>query len=266
MNHFHALNVTKTVLHPEINAKTIFFSIVKDKSAQYIWQDYNGVKIYMDFPPELRWKAGQYLPIHIEIGDEIFSGRYPITAVPGNSLPLQTTVIKDLEDPVSEYLVDYIHLGDALKISQPSNEFYVEPDASQEKHYYFFASHSGILSVYTMAQSIIATEPNSYVSLLYICENEDKWLLKNELQQLGTAQHMHLSYFLFEKGNTPCWQSGTLDSRVIQQFLTENPPKHQAANYYIATDNAIQKTITTVLVGKGIAEKNIQCNDLNTCL
>jgi predicted ferric reductase len=79
------------------------------------------------------YSAGQHLTLKVNRQGEILYRTFSISSVPnaGNSLTLTIKKIKD--GKVTNYLADNLKVGDTLEVTEPSGQFYLNPDPSLQK-------------------------------------------------------------------------------------------------------------------------------------
>ena len=77
-----------------------------------------------------------------------------------------------------------LHPGDTIEATEPTGHFTHELDPTSGRHYAFFAAGSGITPIYSMVSTILSTEPDSRVSLVYLNRTALTAMLIDDVQDL----------------------------------------------------------------------------------
>lgn len=270
MTHSYPLTVTKTDTFLNGQVKLLSLTVLDERSNQFIWQkgDLDDTKYYVAFPEGLQWKAGQFIRLSVTIGNETFEGRYPIITSPITQEPLQIAVTRDTQDTVSEYILDYVNIGDCVHVLPPEGDFIAEPHEGERRVYYFFVGGSGIASVYAMINSILVVEPASYVNLLYAVRDDSRLLLRNELQSLQqqAPENLNVAYLFASPrllSHFTYWQAGEIRQSLVEQFLREFPSYDQEARYYTCMPQKQADVVQKILYDRLIPEQRIYCEILS---
>lgn len=130
----------------------------------------NAVKVSFDVPEALRqtfrYHQGQYLTLECDIDGERVRRSYSICS--GIHDPELRVAIKRVEGGVfSNFANDQLQPGNTLRVMPPQGSFYTELDPQRGRNYLFISSGSGITPVISNIKSILETEPDSRVTLLY---------------------------------------------------------------------------------------------------
>ncbi len=126
-------------------------------------------QLVFDVPPELEdtfsFKAGQYLTFAAEIDGEEVRRSYSICAAVGE--PLSVAIKKIEGGAFSSYAHDNLSAGDEVRVLPPDGQFSPELDPGTKKKYLLISAGSGITPVISIAKTVLATEPESEVTLIY---------------------------------------------------------------------------------------------------
>lgn len=181
------------------------------------------------------WWPGQHIRIQLPIDGERISRSYSISSPLGE--PLQITVKKVKNGKGSGYINSNVSVGDKFLVTAPMGRFILKPEPNARRSYYFFAAGSGITPIYSMLVSMLQNEPDSHAYLLYGNKDNNSTIFADELSQLQqkysnrfTLCHCHSSPSWFS--SSP-WRSGRIDAAAIQDFIQQNPPYAQDAQYFL---------------------------------
>jgi ring-1,2-phenylacetyl-CoA epoxidase subunit PaaE len=84
----------------------------------------------------------------------------------------------------STWATNELHPGDLVEVTDPTGHFTHELDPTTGRNYTFFAAGSGITPIYSMISTILATEPTSRVSLVYLNRTPLTSMLIDDVQDL----------------------------------------------------------------------------------
>src|SRR5205823_5981490 len=128
------------------------------------------VRVTLDVPADLReafrFTQGQYLTFRrIHNGEELRRS-YSICSSPLDN-EWQVAIKKVPEGRFSSLAVDELRAGEELEVMPPAGHFYTALHPTQAKHYVAFAAGSGITPIFSIVKTVLLTEPNSRVTLVY---------------------------------------------------------------------------------------------------
>jgi ring-1,2-phenylacetyl-CoA epoxidase subunit PaaE len=163
--------------------------------------------VTFDVPPalrgEFRFQPGQYLTLRRPGAETRRS--YSICAAPGE--PLRVGVRHVPGGVFSSWLHDHLKAGDTLDAMPPQGRFgaaLAEPAASG-RHVLAVAGGSGITPILAIVKTVLTTEPDSRVTLLYGNRSLASTMFKEELEDL---KNRHLSRLVLH----PVFSRETVDS------------------------------------------------------
>lgn len=132
----------------------------------------------------IKYKAGQFITIVVPIDGKKVRRSYSMSSSPTADTAIAVTVKRVAGGLVSNWLNDNVKVGDFLEIIEPMGNFWVEPDFNKQRHIVLFAAGSGITPLMSIAKTILKSEPNSRVSLIYGNRHESTIIFKKELAEL----------------------------------------------------------------------------------
>ncbi len=143
--------------------------------------------IELDIPEALKeemvYIPGQHITLQAEIDGEIVRRSYSLCSCPGENK--WAVGIKKVPGGVfSTFANDKLKSGIKLSVSQPMGRFKFQPDPKQEGTYVFIAAGSGITPIFSMIKSILFTERESGVILLYGNQNTENIMFSEDLENL----------------------------------------------------------------------------------
>jgi len=151
------------------------------------------VSIAFDIPSELQ-KEFQFIPgqnVTIKTPLDEIRRSYSICTSPLEN-ELRIAVKKVNNGIFSSFANEKLKKGDVLEVLPPTGTFCTEIKASNKKEYVFFAAGSGITPVISIIKTILNTEVQSNVTLIYGNKNVPSIIFKEELEAL---KDKHLERF-----------------------------------------------------------------------
>lgn len=150
-------------------------------------QTADAVCITFEVPAELKdtfaFKHGQTLTLRTFINGENMRRNYSICSSPfDNELRVG---VKRMEGGVfSNFLNNDLKTGDTIEVMPPTGNFYTELDIANQKTYMAFAAGSGITPILSIAKTILYTEQQSTVIIVFGNRNQHSVMFKDELENL----------------------------------------------------------------------------------
>lgn len=132
----------------------------------------------------LSFVPGQFLTFEVKLEGQTLRRAYSLAsaALPGHAP--HVTVKRVEGGRVSNHLVDHARIGDVLHALGPSGVFTVTPDPSVARRLLLIAGGSGITPIASIAESVLATEPSSKVTLVFGNRRLDDVIFRARLMTL----------------------------------------------------------------------------------
>jgi ring-1,2-phenylacetyl-CoA epoxidase subunit PaaE len=141
---------------------------------------------------DLTFRHGQHLTLRRDFGGIEVRRSYSIcSSAPDGDLRV---AIKKIDGGVfSTWANTQLAPGDRVNVMAPSGHFNHQLDPDLARRYALFAAGSGITPIYSIAATILAKEPRSRVTLLYVNRTSQSTMLLDELHDL---RDRHLGRFV----------------------------------------------------------------------
>ena len=160
-SNFHSLNIANIRQETE-NAICISFAIPEALTETFTF------------------KPGQFLTLKQTINGESIRRCYSICS--GVNDTQLSVAIKRVDNGVfSNYANDNFAVGDTINVMPPQGDFTVHLAPEQSKNYMLLAAGSGITPILSLIKSILSTEKNSLVTLVYGNQKTITMMFKEEL-------------------------------------------------------------------------------------
>ncbi|MDO5138055.1 MAG: iron-sulfur cluster-binding domain-containing protein [Oscillospiraceae bacterium] len=211
-------NILAKELHPKI--QHVIISKI---------EDLYGAKRYTLIPDEesgteklAYFNAGQYISLHLRIGDSVLTRPYSLCSSPKEALDgkYQITVKTMKNGFASEYINTNFHVGTKVDISAPAGFFYYEP-LRDHKNVLGIAGGSGIAPFLSLAKSIADGTNDFNLTLLYGSRTEKEILFKDELDDLEKRGCLKVIHVLSDEEKDG-YQHGFITSDLIRREMQDS--------------------------------------------
>ena len=229
--------------------------------------------ISFDVPYELYdtfdYKPGQYLTLQFHLNGKQVRRSYSLCSTPALEEPLRVGVKRVKNGLVSNHINDTIKEGDTIEVLPPDGRFFAEVKKENYKTYYLFAAGSGITPILSIAKTVLLTEQQSYVYMVFGNRNQDSVMFKEELKKIEEeyADRFVLVHSLSKpKSNwSDLWKSasdyeyrkGRVNADCVHWFVNEYPPYAQNAEYYICGPGTMINDTKKALLDIDVPEERI---------
>ena len=222
----------------------------------------SAVVVEFDVPAELTgtftFIQGQYLTLNQEIDGEEVRRSYSICA--GLDDGQLRVAIKHVEGGMfSTWANEQLKAGDTLEVMPARGDFYTSIDPRQSKNYLCVCAGSGITPILSIIKTILKSEPDSTVTLLYGNQRTATMMFRHELAFLKNAhlERFHWVNIFSREPQEVDLLSGHLDNRkggALNQRLINISGFDE---FFLCGPEAMISEVSRGLRGEGIAEENI---------
>ncbi len=232
-------------------------------------------QIPQDLLHTFQYQSGQYLTLRFNINGEEVRRAYSLCSSPHNQGSLKVGVKRVKGGLVSNYINDRIKVGQTLDVLPPMGDFFVEANPENYKSYYLFAAGSGITPILSILRTVLETELNSHVYMVYGNKNQNTIMFDNEIKDLHKqyADRFHLKYTLSKpksswsglfSSKNKAFRKGRIDPNYVRQFISDNPPYAQNTEYYVCGPEAMISNTKQALESIDIPENRIHIEYFGT--
>ncbi|MFV0276611.1 MAG: 1,2-phenylacetyl-CoA epoxidase subunit PaaE [Parahaliea sp.] len=220
------------------------------------------VCLSFDIPEALgdtfRHQPGQYLTLRSQVDGSEIRRSYSICS--GVNDPNLQVAVKRVEGGLfSNFVNDRLRGGDVLEVMPPQGSFFVPLDPQAQRNYLFIASGSGITPVVSNIRSILETEPQSRVTLLYGNQRSNTIMFRETLSFL---KNRHLTRFhwvnILSREDQGCdILNGRLNNRKGADLNRQLIDLKVFDEYFICGPESMISEVSRGLRGVGVAEEHI---------
>lgn len=217
------------------------------------------------FNKKAEFQPGQffawYFTLHEQEGFSIKHGKqniqkrlFSISSTPSED-EVEITVKKTQNPFVSQYLVDFMKVGEEVKLEGPYGTFIIQPD----KDSLFVSAGSGIAPIISMIRSLQYKKSKVETVLLYANKTESEILWRGELEIIAKNNMKHTNHFtLTQDERNSSWQGSrgriTLDM-IKGAILSKNTNTLQC---YICGPLDFIRSIREMLFQIGIPKEHVK--------
>jgi ring-1,2-phenylacetyl-CoA epoxidase subunit PaaE len=239
MSSFYKLNITE-VRRETKDAVSILFNVP------------------LEFKDFYQFKAGQYINLKLTLDGTEIRRAYSLCTAPENN-ELRIAVKAVTGGTFSVFANSKLKVGDNLEVGTPEGKFTVEADSHRSKNYLAFAAGSGITPVLSILQSVLQSEPNSTLVLVYGNKTPEDTMFH---QQLHDLQLKHVGrlfvHYVYSQVNLDGELFGRIDKSTVN-FILNNKYKEIAFDkFYLCGPEAMINTVSDVLKERNIKESAIK--------
>lgn len=220
------------------------------------------VSIAFDIPDQLRsdfsYDAGQYLTLRTFLDGEDVRRSYSLCSAPSEG-QWRVAVKEVPEGRFSTWANRTLQAGEMLDVMAPQGRFVIHPDRAQARHYVLFAAGSGITPVIAIAKEVLASEPESQVTLFYGNRSMRSVIFLEELENLKNRFLGRLSlHFIFSKEHqsSPLFE-GRINGDRCKELLSHFVHATGREQYYICGPEEMIRDIIHTLKEGGIPEDQV---------
>ncbi|QNH62234.1 1,2-phenylacetyl-CoA epoxidase subunit PaaE [Hymenobacter sediminicola] len=220
------------------------------------------VSVSLDVPADLRetfkFTQGQYLTFRRDHDGEELRRSYSICSSPLDN-EWRVAIKKVPEGRFSSLAVETLRVGEELEVMPPMGHFYTELHPEQQKLYVMFAAGSGITPVMSIVKTVLLTEPNSQVYLIYGNRGRNSIIFKEEIEALKNKFVDRLSVYHIlsrEQGDTDLL-FGRINAEKARLFLQKIVPASEIDEAFICGPEEMINDVKDVLTEAGVAPEKI---------
>ena len=211
---------------------------------------------------KLKYKPGQFLTLHVPINGTVEKRAYSFSSNPYTDKDLKISIKRVEKGLVSNYLHDTLKVGDKLEVDDPAGSFYIEPKSNAQKQYVLFAGGSGITPIFSILKSVLSTEPNSKVLLIYANQTTESIIFHNELKALSVQYPENLKVEHIISSNKTYkanYHPGLATKLLIDRMLAKHHLTYDSDFLYmICGPFGYMEKIKEILGENGITRENIK--------
>ena len=241
----------------------------------------DSVAVSFDVPADLKeafiYKPGQFLTLGFNLNGEDVRRSYSLCSTPAKAEPLQVGVKRVPKGLVSNHINGQVKAGDVVEVMAPDGVFCADVAPDNHKTYYLFAAGSGITPILSILQTVLLTEQNSKLNLLYGNRNAESVMFGDQIKALQAQYGDRFTYEqamskpkggglggLFKKKASTEFRKGRIDHAMVKWFVESNPSSTSETAYYICGPGTMIENTQKALLNLNISDDKIFMESFGT--
>jgi len=204
-----------------------------------------------------RFVPGQYLTVRSPAAGADLRRSYSICAAAGE--PLRVGVRRVAGGAFSSWLHESLREGDTLEVMEPQGRFGAALGPASPRHVLAIAGGSGITPILSIVKTLLDSDADTQVTLLYGNRTAASTMFKEELEDLKNRHLTRLSLhpvFSREQVDAPM-QAGRLDRERIALFLRTLVDAATVDHAFVCGPHAMNDEAEAALREAGLPESRI---------
>lgn len=185
---------------------------------------------------QIKYKAGQFITIAVPTKDgKKVKRSYSMSSSPATDTAVAVTVKRVENGIVSNYLNDNVRTGDFLEVIEPMGNFLFETEENPDRNIFLFGAGSGITPLISIAKTVLKTESNTKVKLLYGNRSEGSIIFKKELESLESQykERFSVQYILSQPSGIWVGEKGRINQANTTLWLKDACVDFKKDNFYM---------------------------------
>lgn len=198
---------------------------------------------------EIRYKAGQFLTLLVNLHGKEVRRSYSISSTPGVDEGLYFTIKRIENGELSRYLFDQVKIGDIVSALPPTGRFTIETPESELA--VFISAGSGITPVFSLIKHLLFNFTEPKVLLIYQNHNEQESIFREEL--LALQQKFAERFILNEIFSQPLDHTKTskrLNNNLLERILLQTVHNSSVHFYLCGPESFMRMAQFTLKVMK----------------
>jgi ring-1,2-phenylacetyl-CoA epoxidase subunit PaaE len=220
------------------------------------------VSVAFEVPSELKenyhFHQGQYLTLRETIGGEDIRRSYSICSGVNES-ELRVAIKEVPHGKFSTWANRELVVGHTLQVMTPMGHFGTELNSEQKKCYLLVAAGSGITPVFSIAKSVLATEPESEVILLFGNRYFQSIIFRDQLEDLKDRYlgRFRVFHVLSAEPNDVDLFSGRIDRQKLEGFAKGFIRMETIDEVFVCGPEPLIRLVKEFSLERGISEDSI---------
>ncbi|MEU9049168.1 1,2-phenylacetyl-CoA epoxidase subunit PaaE [Streptomyces sp. NPDC048384] len=219
----------------------------------------DAVAVGFDIPAELTeefaFAPGQSLTLRREIEGRDERRSYSICSPVGSIPRIGVRVVPG--GLFSSWLVSEVRPGDTVEVMAPTGAF--TPDLTAHGHHVLIAAGSGITPMMSIAESVLAADDRSTVTLLYGNRRTDTVMFADELADLKDLYpaRFQLAHVLSREPREAEVLSGRIDAERLSTLIDALVDVESADHWWLCGPHGMVRDAQGVLAGLGVPTERV---------
>jgi glycine betaine catabolism B len=199
-------------------------------------------------PQRLRFDAGQYLTVRVDIDGDAVERCYTISSPPTRPGALSITVKRVPGGPVSNWLHDHLAVGDKLHVSGPLGRFSMVHHRADK--YAFLSAGSGITPVMSMTRTLHDQADPADLIFVHNARTPRDIIFREELEDIATRPNMRVHAIC--EASAPAEEWTGISGRLSLPTLLEIAPDLTEREIFVCGPTPYMDAVRTMLGAAGV--------------
>lgn len=211
-----------------------------------------------DGNPLPAFQAGQYISVRVRIPGDTFTSirHYSLSSGAGKRyyrISVKREADIDIIGKVSNYLHDYINVGDAIEVSAPAGDFILNMEETAPIA--LISGGVGLTPMMSMLETLVANNSEREVTFIHSARHEDVHAFKNETGELIGNLKIGRHYFGYE---APLAQDSNhhFTGYITKEFIADKISTDTIC--YVCGPEPFMRSVVMMLAAIGVPEDNIR--------
>lgn len=212
--------------------------------------------VFEQHPSFRNYLAGQFLTLKAQIEGEECRRAYSLCSSPAIDEPPSVTIKKVNGGKMSSWACLQVKPGMQLQVMPAFGNFVFQPHSSAKRWFMLFAAGSGITPVFSILKTILISEPQSFVSLLYGSRSQGDIIYREELEEWRSRfpGRLKVVHTLSDPGSDWYGEIGRISEEKIMQLIEDLKPvtPFSETQVYMCGPAGMMDAITPALLSQGV--------------
>ncbi len=216
------------------------------------------LEVSADLKDTFRFKPGQYLTFHKQIGGADIRRSYSICSGV-NDGELRVAIKKVEQGKFTTWAHESLKVGDLLETMPPNGNFISKIKAEKPKNYLAFAAGSGITPIMSILKTVLENEPGSTFTLIYGNRTRTSIIFREEIEALKN-KYMHrvsLMHVLSRELMDVSQFNGRIDAAKCNDICTDFLDLNSIDEAFICGPEDMLLAVRAQLTEMGMAANHI---------
>lgn len=228
--------------------KTYFLQVQK-----VVQETDNTVSIHFWHPisEQIKYKAGQFVTVIVPDGEGKKVRRsYSMSSSPSADTAVAITVKRVEGGLVSNYLNDNVKEGDFLEVIEPMGRFIFDTESTPKGNLVLMGAGSGITPLMSIIKTVLKTDANRSILLIYGNRNERSIIFKNELEKLESlySERFKIVYIMSNASEYWVGHRGRANQANSIMFMKDNSVDFKRDLFYMCGPNNMMDEMQKVFL------------------
>lgn len=220
------------------------------------------VSIAFDVPEELKkdysFKQGQYLTLRETIDGEDIRRSYSICSGTGDG-ELRVAIKEVKNGRFSSWANNHLKPGHTMQVMTPTGHFTSEINSQAKKNYLLIAAGSGITPVMSIARTVLQSEPQSEISLIFGNRLFNSIIFRDQLEDMKDRYigRFRVFHVLSGEPNEVDLFSGRIDKAKLSKFASTFIDISTMDEIFICGPEPMIREVNAFLGEKGVDSAKI---------